>query len=47
MDRQKMDKTIKIVLAASGVEKKLDPSELYTNEFVDRVPKSLRFFHIR
>ena len=47
MDRQKMNKTIKIVLAASGVEKKLDPSELYTNEFVDRVPKSLRFFHIR
>ncbi len=47
MDRAKMAKTIRVTYAASGIKTKLDPSELYTNEFVDRISEDLRFFYIR
>ncbi len=47
IDRAKMAKTIQITYAASGIKTKLDPSDLYTNEFVEQIPKELRFFHIR
>ena len=45
MEREKMAKTIRITLGASGIKEKLDPSDLYTNEFVDKMPDDLRFFY--
>ncbi|MFQ5912693.1 MAG: ABC transporter substrate-binding protein [Nitrospinota bacterium] len=45
MDREKMANSINLTLQARGIKTKLDPSELYTNEFVNGLPKELRFFH--
>ena len=33
-----------MTLESKGIKEKLDPEELYTNEFVDRLPKELLFF---
>lgn len=47
MDREKMARTIQITLESSGVKTKVAPEDLYTNEFVEKLPKELRFFNKR
>lgn len=47
MNPEKMAGTVQITLETSGVKEKLDPSELYTNEFVDRLPREDLFFFQR
>ena len=44
MNREKMARTVQMTLESKGIKEKLDPEELYTNEFVDQLPKELLFF---
>lgn len=43
MNREKMAKTMQVTLEAAGVQAALRPEDVMTNEFVDRLPRELRF----
>jgi NitT/TauT family transport system substrate-binding protein len=43
MNREKMVKTIRVTLEAAEVQASLTPEDVMTNEFVDRLPRQLRF----
>jgi NitT/TauT family transport system substrate-binding protein len=47
MGREKVARSIRTTLEASGVKEKVDPADLYTNEFVEKIPEDLRFFFKR
>ena len=44
MNREKIARTIQITLESVGIKEKLDPEEIYTNEFLDQLPKEHLFF---
>lgn len=46
-DREKMAKTIRVTFETFGIKERLDPSEIYTNEFVEKSPEELRLFFKR